>query len=461
MYFTLAIILVAVLAVGVAHAVFTQKVFSEQIVDRVKTQKIKKIVSGSVLGAIALLCVLFACFLPYHVDLSYYQKWGDWICANGLSTFYQTFPPDYPPVFLYFCAALSCLSEFTGIQYQIIYRLFFSLVYVASVFVVYAIANKVAYGHKIGIALVYALTPAIVADGSVWGQSDVIVALFAVVLWFFLQSEKWIAFFGTLLAALLIKTQIILFAPVIFIWLIYKMIKNKLYLKFILYAVAFIGLYYLMYLPFGINYIREGDPFFIFDLFLGQVGHYTYYSANAMNFWSALGLNLTEAYPAVIYISYGVVAVLSVILAVAVIRSHSDDKLLVACILQLMIVFFICVSMHERYLLPAIPLMLFLCAKQKNKKLTFYTACIISLQFVNLIFAWIYKANDWYDAIQGIYIILSLSFLVVACLYTVVCTRILRQGKQNDTDQNLKVDKHNTDKNEYSDAEVGNGSGIL
>ena len=42
MYFTLAIILVAVLAVGVAHAVFTQKVFSEQIVDRVKTQKIKK-----------------------------------------------------------------------------------------------------------------------------------------------------------------------------------------------------------------------------------------------------------------------------------------------------------------------------------------------------------------------------------------------------------------------------------
>lgn len=103
------------------------------------------------------------------------------------------------------------------------------------------------------------------------------------------------------------------------------MIKNKLYLKFILYAVAFIGLYYLMYLPFGINYIREGDPFFIFDLFLGQVGHYTYYSANAMNFWSALGLNLTEAYPAVIYISYGVVAVLSVILAVAVIRSHSDE----------------------------------------------------------------------------------------------------------------------------------------
>ncbi len=443
MYFSLALIFIAVLVVGAAYCLFWRKALLINGEEQKSAQYGNRVVFWILLGAALLLCVLASCLLPHHIDLDYYNEWGMYLKRNGPASFYADFPSDYPPLFLYFCTALSWFSDISGIQYAIVYRLFFTLVYVASVLVVCKIAKELGGVKGQAIPLVYAFTPAVMADGSAWGQSDVFVVLFALLLWYFLYKEKWLVFFGVLLLALLIKTQIVLFAPVVAVWLVYKMVKNKLYWKFVLYALACIVLFYLMYLPFGIEYIRAGEYFYFIHLFVGQVTHYTWYSANAMNFWAAIGLNLTEAPPAVMYVSYALVAALSAALAVLVIRSKHEDRLLIACIMQLVIVCTFCVSMHERYLLPTVPLLLLLCAKNQDKRLHLYAAAMVSMQFINIVFAWIYKGNGWFDAIQGLYIALSVLFVVVIVLYCCKTVRMLLAGRMHteESDQTVVQDQ--------------------
>lgn len=142
MYFSLALILIAVLVVGAAYCLFWRKALLINGEEQKSARYGNRVVFWILLGAALLLCVLASCLLPHHIDLDYYNEWGMYLKRNGPASFYADFPSDYPPLFLYFCTALSWFSDISGIQYAIVYRLFFTLVYVASVLVVCKIAKE-------------------------------------------------------------------------------------------------------------------------------------------------------------------------------------------------------------------------------------------------------------------------------------------------------------------------------
>ena len=350
----------------------------------VGSQKFLVILLMSV-GAAAFLA---SCFSIYHNDLNVYNSWGHYIVKNGVDGFYSVNEIAMPPVFLYLCAGLSGFSDRTGIPFQIGYRVVFSAVFLLSVAVFYGYAKKYLEENFANAAtFIYAVSPALFSNCSMWGQTDAFTCLFTVLLFFSVFEKKYGRAFFWLLCGLAFKTQVLFVVPVLGIWMVADMVGRRQIVRLLLYCLSFLAMVWLMYLPFGYTQVKNGEVFFIKDIFFGLANNKSWFSSYALNFWAAFGLNYCIASAAWRYISYGLVLISTILICIAVFRSKYRHKLLLAAILQVSAVFFFCIAMLERYLIATIPLLLLLCGLEKGKNLRVCGMLVCSMHFLAMMLA--------------------------------------------------------------------------
>lgn len=358
-----------------------------------RTKKVLLLFFAAILVMLTI-AILVSLFITEYMDMGVYVKWAKDIAANGVSGVYDRVQDisDYPPVILYVLGfiglitwnAPSWITEFVIFLLQI-------SSHCAATFVFYKILKhylKDSAKESIG-ALLFFINPAFVFDCAVWGQTDMFVVMFALLIFYTFVREKYSSCLICVFASTLIKSQIIFALPILAVIAVVTVVRKKLYKRFILTLLPCVVAYYLLCMPAYLPQILSGS---VLRPFIGnineQVNHFLGFSLNCQNFWAMIGLNLV--------FFDGVLATLMKIFSIAVIavvtifavrlyykKDYESDMLWLICGWGVVTIITFAIGMHERYVFSGCAL-LFVAALGKDKKFVTLTIAISVSSFINI-----------------------------------------------------------------------------
>lgn len=306
-------------------------------------------------------------------DTACFAAWADRLFQTGPGAFYSpdTFT-DYPPGYLYILWLLGGIKSIFGIpDYSALHfvLLKFPAILCDMACGLLLFREFSAEGNKsraLFLCAAYLFNPAVILNSSVWGQVDSLYTLAVLYMCLCLIRGKMYSAFIAFGAGVLIKLQTLFFAPVLFVGMldwIFREGKEKalprLFRSLFQAFSAALGTGILC-LPFG--------PGNVLAQVSDTMGSYPYAAVNACNFWGLLGLNWVSQDEPFLgvpcrFIGWACIFAASALVLFLGIKKRGDNKrypFLGA--LLLCTVFLFSVRMHERYLYPALVLLLLSCA---------------------------------------------------------------------------------------------------
>lgn len=160
----------------------------------------------------------------------------------------------------------------------------------------YAYAKK-KRGQVTGVALscLYLLNPAVLVNGAAWGQMDSVLALLLILTTFAAMERDWKCALPLFVVSALVKPQALLFAPVGVVWLILSLLsqKGEAQKKGLKQVAAGLGLALaaalVIVLPFSIH-----QPWnWLIPLYADTLSSYAYATLNTANLYYLAGANWT------------------------------------------------------------------------------------------------------------------------------------------------------------------------
>ncbi|MDD3335640.1 MAG: phospholipid carrier-dependent glycosyltransferase [Eubacteriales bacterium] len=292
------------------------------------------------------------------------------------------------------------------------------------------------------IGLLYAFSPAMLVNGAAWGQADSVLALFLLLCTIFAMERKWQAALPLYTLAILIKPQALLFAPVAGLWLLQTLLtdKNTNHRKRLLMGIGLsIVSAALVIVPFSIG--QEEPIGWLIKLYSETLGSYAYATLNTANLyyllaanWKALGTSISWLLPAataflsllcagafgyaqkkkgfsiknrnvqlgLLFVlfalyqlalaifganymayGYGMMALVYGFTLLCMLHDHSADRLPFYLAISLIGVYVLGIKVHERYLFPALALLLLGYLRSKDMRLLHLFVGFSMTTFVN------------------------------------------------------------------------------
>lgn len=315
-----------------------------------------------------LLCVLanFLCSfgLPYDGDQSYWAGWVQSIVDGGMGNFTGNYPPFYV-LWLWVVAQIHSsfglvIGKTFFMKVMCLWPIYFSHLFLVDFFC--RLLEKFNYPQWKKHLLIgfVALNPALLLDGPIWGQVDILPVLFVILAVYcisFRRTVIWASMFFVL--SVLTKFQMIMFLPVFGGLFIRKWRVSWKGLPFAVLASA------LVFLPF----IVSGNFVGVFSrAYLDATGYYPYSTFNAANLWYLLvGNAVSDTVPvfgidAALFQPVWLGKILFVGVSIfAFVKSLLCKNLRTAfalCTLNSLAFFIVLPAMHERYLMYAVPVAL-------------------------------------------------------------------------------------------------------
>ena len=326
------------------------------------------------LGAFIARAILSLIFYGHPTDIGCFMAWGNMVFENGAQNFYTSGAfADYPPGYMYVCGALAGLCKLLGIPYgsdgmALLFKMPSTIADLVTVYLLYRIAKKNHLGEKgaLLIAGVYAFTPTLMFVSGAWGQIDSVLALLIVLVILLLQRDKRIfagAIFGL---AILMKPQALMFGPILAVAFILDIIDHrdrwaKKTIETVLAVVAALAVIFVLSLPF--KGTQNWD--WLIYKYAATAGSYHYVSIEAFNLGSMLGWNWKTAdtlIAGIPYYKFGMGMIVISVLFSSVLyffgRKRNRGALYLAAGLGVLLIFTFGHYMHERYMLPALLLIL-------------------------------------------------------------------------------------------------------
>lgn len=328
---------------------------------------------SSVLGLALLIRLILAPMQGYGGDLQAYVTWGFSLNQHFWHLYSTTHDAMYPPLTIYLFGVMTWLytavAHLTGHQplHQVeqsarliaFMRLPFIAADLATISMIYAVARRVvSTSNALLAALAYGLSPAIFADGPLWGQTDGIIALgILTTLLFALRRQGARA--GIVLAlTILVKPQPVIFVPLVLLYL-YQWCGRKTAARFML---GMLVTALLVCFP----YLLPPRPEML--AFLGNLMRWynttSIHGSSAFNLWWLLGMQARNPWsPYVgmltpIIIGVTLFAVLFAIVMLGIVKDQSPQTLLAAAALLSLGSFDLMTGQLERYVYPAVGLFL-------------------------------------------------------------------------------------------------------
>jgi Gpi18-like mannosyltransferase len=325
-----------------------------------------------------LLLVTLAARLPFlgrpgfAIDLALYRGWADTATLHGLGALYRRTDYDYPPVYSYVLWLIGQIHyHLLGRDFSANDRVLLALLKtpailadLAIVAVLYLVIQQEA-GRVLGFAgaLAYALNPAVVHDSVVWGQVDAVMALPMLLSVVALHRFRPALASAMLVLAVLVKFQAIVLLP-LFVIVVWRKGRGRALLRAGL-AGALVGV--LVMLPVALT----GELNQMLRVYVQSTGIHPFVSMNAYNVWWIVNwfvtgnpnMTLHDSSSLLGPISYKLTGLLLCGGALAAVLLTAARRPLTLSLIGLTssasaIVFFaLAPEMHERYLLPALPLL--------------------------------------------------------------------------------------------------------
>lgn len=457
------IVLVAILIIVTFGLLYRYKLRYEMDGIRIyeRENKVDWVNLSLVFGVAFLIKLILAGVYEGHgPDMGCFSSWSDMIFNDGPWGFYHSDAfTDYPPGYmalLWFVGALRHLFNLdTATAIGRIVIKFIPIAFdMGTGFLVYKMARKkFSDGSSLLLAVTYVLNPIVVVDSSVWGQVDSVFTFFLFLVCYLCMEEKRIPAYFAFAAGILIKPQILMFAPIL-IWTIVQQVflqdfSTKKMWRDLIYGLAAIAAMVIFTLPFGTDVV--------FSQYVNTLTSYPYGTINAYNFWAIIGLNWkTQTYHflGMQASSWGTLVIFaSVALSGFIFFKLKEDKsryfLSMAVLIGTMFSF--SVRMHERYLFPIVILLLAGFIVKPTKELLFTYAAFSAVNFINVAdVLYEYIENNENTFMQGgiVGVTAVLTILVYAYMYFAIFTKSsLEDLKERTTNKKKRNAKKYIQKN--------------
>lgn len=389
-------------------------------------------------------------------DTACFAAWAERIVQLGPGGFYSDGVfTDYPPGYIYLLYPVGLLRNLLGAEYGsalhlALLKLPAVLCDMACGVILYREAGRRLDGLKpLLLTAAYLFNPAVLLNSSVWGQVDSVYTLLASLMALGLIRERHIL--GPLACfclGVLIKPQMLLLAPALLAGIINYLFRKssdspgrRLLRCLGSGLVCLLGLL-LLILPFGLENV--------FSQYFTTVGSYPYAAVNACNLWGLLGLNwvsqdntfLGLPYRIYGYAAVAAAAVFCLFLGLKQPGAGSAEErpggmpktnypLLAA--LFTATVFVLSVRMHERYLYPAVVLLLFACIYRPSGRLFFCYGGFSLLHFYNTAHVLFFYDPKNYDRREPLILFVSAGMIILLILlWTEIPGAFFRRGRDAD-----------------------------
>ena len=326
----------------------------------------------------------------YNTDISCFSAWSERMFSNGPARFYAPeYFCDYPPGYMLLLWPVALMRRAFALTtdeaaYRMILKLLPMLADVAGAWLVFQVGKRyVSERLSLLLAMLYAFNPAGVVNCAAWGQIDALLTLLIALSAVSAAEDHYLRALLWFTAALLIKPQALLFAPLGLTALVAGILRAEnpglraRRLKgFLIGTGVCLGVLYVAALISGWNQ-AEGNRFiypvlWLRDQYFGAMQGYRYMTINTLNLHYLLGLNWAhlEAHPSLqtaAWVLFGVGYVYAA--ALCFISAKKPNRLLLlGGVLLLWIVAF-GPMMHERYVFPALLLLLLAFAMERDVRI--------------------------------------------------------------------------------------------
>ena len=334
--------------------------------------KIPAFIAYIILGVGLLVRIVYSVkVFGYTGDIISFSDWGARAVEYGFSGFYvKDFLTDYPPGYVYVLYAIGRIrAHFHIAQYSVmdLFLLKFPSICcdVMCSYLIYRESRKRMHFSELQSVFLmsaYLFQPTVILDSACWGQVDAIYTLVVVILCLLLMDGRMLPAYGIYGIGILLKPQTIMFTPVLLGGIInHVFLKDFSWKKFFRNLVggfSVIGGMALVAAPFGLGKV--------ISQYTDTLGSYPYTSINAYNFWTLVGLGGRDQNTVFLFLPCSVWS-------------------------NIVTMFTFAVNMHERYMFPALALVLFVFIYQPTKPVwlcysafSVATFCNIAWQLFNL-----------------------------------------------------------------------------
>ncbi|MCH5268545.1 MAG: glycosyltransferase family 39 protein [Lachnospiraceae bacterium] len=371
-----------------------------------------------------------------ETDMNCFILWGDMVFNDGLSGFYSSDAfTDYPPGYMYILYVIGALRHLIGVEWDSTLSVVMTktpaiIADLVTGALLYQVAGK--RWNNVGATIlvsIYLFAPAVLMDGAIWGQTDAVFTLFVVLMCYLVTERKLIPSYFVFAVGILLKPQTLIFTPVLIFGIIdqvflddfsWKKFWKNLGLGIV--AILMIGLFMV---PFGFKDALAQ--------YKDTMGSYKYASVNAYNVWTLFGKNWTPQTEQLLSISYKTWGTIFIIVVVACAvwihfrAKNNPSRYYFAGAFIVSGMFLLSVRMHERYIFPAIILVLFAYAMRPRREMAYLYTALASLAFMNMAHVEFYYDPTDFDT-KGLVLLLISAGMVAMFGYMVYIAFTLYHG---------------------------------
>lgn len=339
--------------------------------------------AGGLVLAFGLRLVIGMAVRGYNTDINCFTAWSERMYALGPGSFYvEGYFCDYPPGYMLLLWPVAALRSLLGAEVQgYVHLALLKMIPIACDILGALLVWRFALRHRLNqrvallVALLYAFNPAVIIDSAAWGQIDSVLALLLALCALEAVEERYIPALLAFAAAVLIKPQALLFAPLGVFAIAVNLVRGRSARKLVDFAIGVavaLGLMYLCALVcFGfeggvLNPVRR-----LIELYKSTLGSYSYLTVNALNIYQIFNLNwaLTAKYPIWTVAAWCLFALAYVYAGVLYAKSQEKKHLLLIGALLLTLIYCFGPKIHERYIFPAMLLLTLAYAFERDKRL--------------------------------------------------------------------------------------------
>ena len=329
----------------------------------------------------------------YEIDMNCFYAWGVRMATNGPAGFYAPdYFCDYPPGYLWLLWLPGKLLDGLNLYppeaaWRVMVKLVPFVFDLAAVFLIWRVAEK-ALDNTSALALagLYALAPAVLMDGAIWGQGDAVVAFGLAAALLLAMKDRWELALPLYIVTVLIKPQALLAGPLGLAALGADIFgcreKRAQTLKR-----AGIGLAaglvaaVLALLPFLQG--MDAPIAWLVDKYASTMTYYSYATVNALNLQYLLGNNWVPL--------QGAFGVLGTVLTFGTtlvgpalfLRKRDKTRLPMLGALTFILIYLLGTSVHERYIFPAFLLLIFAYVQRQDWRIPALFCGLGLLFFIN------------------------------------------------------------------------------
>lgn len=391
----------------------------------------------------------------FYTDINCFSSWAGTTAQDPLNL-YNTHC-DYPPLYMMLLGIIGTLSKWLDLPLGtldsplglVLLKIFPIVCDLLLGWFIYRVASK-KLGVRAGtcLAAVYLFNPAVIINSASWGQVDSVLILFMVLAIYYFIKRKYALGVFSYLAGLLIKPQALIFAPIMLFGAIKGMmecakdfknsekkdIARKRVLAFTGSMLGSVAIFFALswiFMPDGANI------FWLLEHYFNTMGQYPWGTLSAFDFFGLIGgqwvaMNEGEF----LGISYNVLNVVMMTLAIAIptilywfkrvrakngkiiykIEPKNRNMFLAAAVIAAGVAT-LPAMVHERYMFPALALILMAFVVYKDRRLIYAYAGLSGVHYINVaLVLYAYGGKAYTGNESQSYMTADSSFMIIGSL---------------------------------------------